>query len=164
MCVCNWYQGCVVRPNYEVVEFQPWSGTTTALEFVTILMCYYFTPPIIPLSSGTAPTPIPNFPSSPAPSPQPNTLSPTVHCFPRGHPYTWTLPGTCSLESFITGSFMYPPASHFYAMVLSIFPPHVNRLAPLVLTGQPLIHMHLIAPIFLHLWRTFRQGSCLLIE
>ena len=40
MCVCNWYPGCVIWPNYEVVGFQPWSGMNTFLYYVA----YYYVP------------------------------------------------------------------------------------------------------------------------
>ena len=36
--VCNWYLGCIVWPNYEVVGFLPWSGTSKKLDYVAIIM------------------------------------------------------------------------------------------------------------------------------
>ena len=48
VCVCNQSLGCVIWPNYEVVEFQPRSWITTALYSVAywcvplpFLSCYY---------------------------------------------------------------------------------------------------------------------------
>ena len=33
--MCNWSPGWVVQHNYEVVGFQPWSGTTKDLDSFT---------------------------------------------------------------------------------------------------------------------------------
>ena len=38
LCVCNWYTGCLIRPNYEVVGFQPQSVTTKSIYDVSY--CY----------------------------------------------------------------------------------------------------------------------------
>ena len=46
MCV-NWSPGCVILPNYEVVEFQPWSCITTALDSVAYCYAHITLPPLL---------------------------------------------------------------------------------------------------------------------
>ena len=62
-CVCNWSQGYVIWPNYEVVGFQPWSGISTPLVSVacwnapfTCLLCFYSRPPAPVLLSRPPPS------------------------------------------------------------------------------------------------------------
>ena len=47
LCVCNWSQGYVIRPNYEVLGFQAWSGITTPLVSIAFLFTFYLTPLLI---------------------------------------------------------------------------------------------------------------------
>ena len=53
--MCNWSPGWILWPNYEVLELQPWSGTTTVLDrlchlllctFLTRLLCLYIRLPV----------------------------------------------------------------------------------------------------------------------
>ena len=81
LCVCNWYPGCVVWPNYEVVDFQTCSGTARALYSVIIQMCYFLPLLVFPFPLILSLTLLSPLRPTPIRPPLPN-VSPGVTCPP----------------------------------------------------------------------------------
>ena len=66
--MCKWYPVCEIRPNYEVVGFQSWSGTNTALVYFAYCCVTFYTPSLLLYP--------PPYPRSPLSLPS---------CHPAGH-------------------------------------------------------------------------------
>ena len=147
--VCNWSLGCVVWHNYDVVEFQPRSETTTALDFIDILMCSFLTPLVIHRPMVLSRRQLPPSPLCP--------LSATHHPVPLRPPLPTSAPRVIWTPGRRQGpsirrlfQLAHVLLSHLSLTVVSLCLPHLSGLAPLARPVQPLIHAPLNSFFFLH--------------
>ena len=154
VCVSNWYWGCVVWLNCEVVEIKNPPGTTLDLDSVTnsymlFLPLLVFHHPLVLLRRWCPPSSMPLSQLN-TKSPHP-TLPPTCNCHPRGHLPTWKLLGSRYIVSLLYASLV---STMEYPLSTTVAPPcipHIARLSYMACPGHPLIHALLIFHLFLHL-------------
>ena len=131
------------------MEFRPWPGTNTYLDTVAILML-----PLLVLHYIMVLTQHPISHLHPPPlhsTPTCLTPTPISYRLPQGHPPTWTSPGSCYLESLLSGSLVSLTAPPLSSTVVSPFIPQISCIAPLYRCSQPLTHAPLISHLLLNL-------------